>query len=102
MLIGLGEGEGGKRRGIVVIEGEAGDGFGRGEVVEHEIVLLVSNCEVVLESLGKLPAKNSFAHGLVVIFINAELRSRWFRFFIDSDLVIINRMVSLIFKEMNR
>lgn len=89
MFIGEGEGEGGESRDVVVVDlgVEDGDGFGTDEVVEDEVVVFVSDGEVVVQSFCKLATEYFLAHGLIVICISHELRIRWFRFFILFKII---------------
>ena len=89
LVVGLGEGEGRQRAHVVVgLRVEHCDGLGAHQVVQDEVVIFVPDGKVVLEFFGESSAEDAFAHGLVVVWVRAFLRNRWFRFFM---LIIIEQ-----------
>ena len=69
LIIRPGEGECGECGRVIVIVPcrKDRDGFGGENVVEDEIVLLVSHRKIILETLRKSPAKHLLPHCLVVV-----------------------------------
>lgn len=55
---------------------EHGDGFGTDEIVENEVVILISDSEVVFEGLCEFAAADFPAHGLVIVLIEDPIRNR--------------------------
>lgn len=55
---------------------EHGDGLRADEIVENEVVILISDCEVVFEALCKFAAADFPAHGLVIVLIEDPIRNR--------------------------